>query len=99
MLYVIQDNQLTGNDAFQAAAWVEERREQLLLREAERQATVPGQDRLVINMLKEVLLLLKHANLLPKIVVGCLVLAEVGSVVLFLKKLALYEVLELNVVV
>ena len=81
MLYLIQDNQLTGNDAFQATTWAEERREELLLRETERQATIPGQDQLVINMLKEVLLLLKHANLLLNIVVGCLVL-----VTLFRKK-------------
>ena len=81
MLYLIEKNQLTGNDAFQATAWAEERREEQLLRETERQATVPAQDQLVINMLKEVLLLLKHANLLLKIVVGCLVLAT-----LFLKK-------------
>ena len=81
MLYLIEKNQLTGNDAYQATEWAGERREELLLREAERRATVPRQDQQVINMLKEVLLLLKHANLLLKIVVGCLVL-----VTLFLKK-------------
>ena len=82
--YLVEHDHLSGVDAIEASGWANERREELEMRQEEREDTLPGQDQMVLKMLREVVMLLEQVVLLVKVVLGSFVLAAIAAVVLYL---------------
>uniref|UniRef100_A0ACD5ZJQ6 Uncharacterized protein n=1 Tax=Avena sativa TaxID=4498 RepID=A0ACD5ZJQ6_AVESA len=80
VIYLLDNNVLTGDDAVDALGWAEDRRFDLKLKQEELDATCPGADE---QMMTTVIALVKEVVFILKIVVGLVCLA---CVLLLVKK-------------
>jgi hypothetical protein len=87
MLYFIDNGFLHGDDAVEALGWAEDRREELKLRQAEREDAGAGARRVkLMKMMVAMVSGVKQVVLLLKIVLGALCVLCVLCVMLILKK-------------